>query len=743
MGNFSEFGSGLRTSGLEKIMHNLNMLRTALAGLGLGSLCGLIEAGFIWFGLEYSGDFSNLALVEIMVWGMIGVFAGVLSYLLSGKPEKESNEINLRLSLRILFLILFVEAGAQINFQYLPGLFHWKSIIFNTVLVLILALSWKASARVSSLKALKLISPSTPVVFWWLVVASVFILAVAATLLSGFDRQVEIRLFQRKQTEEKSIGNSPRAAVIGIDSATWDILTPLIEKGVLPNLTGLMRKGTWGTLTSYDYSASPVVWTSIFTGKSPELHGITDFPVAIASNRKVKSLWQIAEEHGLSSAVINVPGTYPVLGDCDVMLSGFPLPTASYTNRGWLLTTGTAATNRIVPTVSIGLNPAELKPGERWSTKATLKDLPPSFPSGKTAPALLLQRLASVQLSRFVQSKLVGVDFGLLNISITRIDNRFEVTLSSDEHLCTLRSGEWSDWLEIKIYDSYFSAKVNYLETDDSEISLYITPFYPYPAPASAKPSAWINSNLIEPYIAEGVGWQIFLEERLLGALPQHLTDVGRCRKSTALNILDQMDHELFVYIITMTDRIQHPMLKFMMPEAYRKLGEELEGDFARFQPTSGQVSKYRDVINQTYEVADHWLGEVLGRLDPETMVFIISDHGAKPGVHLISPTAGIHHPAGIYVMARAGYKETNVSIEDTRGPDLVLEDITPAVLHTLGLPVARDMGKTMPEFLLEEIDRIPEALASYESFDWNDGSAPEKVDGSIEEQLRSLGYLQ
>ena len=724
-------------------MRNLNLSRVVLSGLGLGSLAGLIESGFILQGLGVPGDFSNLAIIEIALWGMTGVIAAVFSYLFSRTPELEFDILNARIIMRTLLLLLFIELGAQINFQFLPGLLHWKSITFNIVLISVMVSGWRVSARFSSSNYLRWLLSIAPII-WCLVIAISLVTATIITINSGSHRQAVISVFHGRQIDEPNNGTPPRVAVLGIDSATWSILEPQIERGSLPNLAGLMRNGTWGTLTSYEYSASPVVWTSIFTGKPPEKHGITDFPVAIASNRKVKALWQIAEEHGFSSAVINVPGTYPVLDDCDVMLAGFPLPTASYTNRGWFLTTGSGAINRIVPSINLGLKPENLSPGETWTTEITLKDLPPSFPSGKSAHALLLQRLISVQFSRNAQMRLVAVDYGTLNLCIASDDKgRIEVSLSSREPLCSLREGEWSDWLEIKIRDSLYSAKIHFIKTDDSEISLYITPFYPFPGPLSVKPAKWINSNLAAPYIAEGVGWQIFLEDRLLDTLPQHLTDVGRCRKSIGLKILEQMDHDLFIYIITMTDRIQHPMLKFMMPEAYRKLANELKGDFSRFQPTSEEIAEHGGVINRTYEVADKWLGEFLERLDPETMVFVISDHGATPGIHYISPTAGIHDPAGIYIIARAGEKSGNTAIADNHGPVLALEDITPIVLHTLGLPVAGDMGKTFPEFLLEETGRQPEIVQSYESVAQGVNETPEKVDAAIQEQLRSLGYLQ
>ena len=42
----------------------------------------------------------------------------------------------------------------------------------------------------------------------------------------------------------------PKILVIGLDGATFDILSPLMDKGYLPNLAGIMDGGAWGRLES-------------------------------------------------------------------------------------------------------------------------------------------------------------------------------------------------------------------------------------------------------------------------------------------------------------------------------------------------------------------------------------------------------------------------------------------------------------------------------------------------------------
>ncbi len=63
--------------------------------------------------------------------------------------------------------------------------------------------------------------------------------------------------------------------VIGIDGADWSVLEPLVEAGELPNLARLIAEGASGKLRSLEpRRMSPVIWTTIATGRSPEDHGI-------------------------------------------------------------------------------------------------------------------------------------------------------------------------------------------------------------------------------------------------------------------------------------------------------------------------------------------------------------------------------------------------------------------------------------------------------------------------------------
>ena len=65
--------------------------------------------------------------------------------------------------------------------------------------------------------------------------------------------------------------------VLGLDGATWDVLEPLIQQGLLPNLARLREQGSSGSLRSVFPPLSPVAWTGVMTGKNSGRHGIFEF----------------------------------------------------------------------------------------------------------------------------------------------------------------------------------------------------------------------------------------------------------------------------------------------------------------------------------------------------------------------------------------------------------------------------------------------------------------------------------
>lgn len=115
--------------------------------------------------------------------------------------------------------------------------------------------------------------------------------------------------------------HAPRLLLIGIDGADWRVMAPLLEAGELPHLQQLMRNGTSGPLMSLYPIISPVIWTTIATGKGPDQHGVLDFtmpdpqtgqPIVTSSSlRRSKAFWNILSDQGLRSCVVGWWASWP------------------------------------------------------------------------------------------------------------------------------------------------------------------------------------------------------------------------------------------------------------------------------------------------------------------------------------------------------------------------------------------------------------------------------------------------
>lgn len=110
--------------------------------------------------------------------------------------------------------------------------------------------------------------------------------------------------------------------VVGVDGFEWDVALPLLAGGRMPHLAGLMQRGTYGLLATSVPTFSPLLWTTIATGKGPEQHGIGGFvkprrvpdePLELYSNsdRRTKALWNIASDHELEVGVVGWWMTFP------------------------------------------------------------------------------------------------------------------------------------------------------------------------------------------------------------------------------------------------------------------------------------------------------------------------------------------------------------------------------------------------------------------------------------------------
>ncbi|MCZ6874236.1 MAG: alkaline phosphatase family protein [bacterium] len=129
----------------------------------------------------------------------------------------------------------------------------------------------------------------------------------------------------------------PRVLVISLAEATLDLILPWIEAGYLPTFQRLTEEGVHGPLQSRIPFITPQMWGTIYTGTSASQHGALDFwqrgfdgkfREINGSNLKQKTIWDMLNEGGLSSGIVNMPFTYPPRAINGYMVSGEDAPGA-------------------------------------------------------------------------------------------------------------------------------------------------------------------------------------------------------------------------------------------------------------------------------------------------------------------------------------------------------------------------------------------------------------------------------
>lgn len=117
------------------------------------------------------------------------------------------------------------------------------------------------------------------------------------------------------------LSQSPRKVLlVGWDSADWRVIHPLLDAGKLPHLAHLVQRGVIGNIATLQPALSPMLWTSIATGKRAAKHGIHGFaepapgggvrPISILS-RQTKALWNILAQNGKKCVVIGWWPSHP------------------------------------------------------------------------------------------------------------------------------------------------------------------------------------------------------------------------------------------------------------------------------------------------------------------------------------------------------------------------------------------------------------------------------------------------
>ena len=140
--------------------------------------------------------------------------------------------------------------------------------------------------------------------------------AIVSVALFGCDRRTEQNSF-----DDSKLPKAAPILLIGADGLEWNVILPLLADGQLPNIARLIERGSCGYLGTFLPTHSPILWTSVATGKAREKHGILDFSrkdffgkrvLYSNSDRTAKALWNILSDYDRRTATVGWWMTYPV-----------------------------------------------------------------------------------------------------------------------------------------------------------------------------------------------------------------------------------------------------------------------------------------------------------------------------------------------------------------------------------------------------------------------------------------------
>ncbi|MBI4681743.1 MAG: alkaline phosphatase family protein [Nitrospirae bacterium] len=419
--------------------------------------------------------------------------------------------------------------------------------------------------------------------------------------------------------------------ILGIDGMDYTVLSEMMERGEMPNFVKFRESGDFKPLLSSVPPQSPVAWSNFITGMDPGGHGIFDFihrtpedllPYLSTSKteapskvfsigkyriplkseeikllRKGKPFWDILEEHGIPTTIISIPANFPSIKSAGRSLSGMGTPDilGSYGSFTYLTSDPNDKGKKVTGGV---IHPVEVRDNQ---VKSFIPGPPNSLVDG--APS------SSVDVTTYVDPE---------NSVAKIVVNGNDILLSK---------GEWSEFVRVEFEMIPHIVSVSgivrfYLKDVHPYFKLYISPVNIDPSDP-AMPISNPEDYAKELYKNIGFFYTQGISEDTK-ALDNGILSEDEFQQQAQVVLRDRLkilDYELkrfkkgllFFYISTI-DTSSHMFWRYIAKD---------HPDY-----NTEEYKKYRNVMFDLYKRMDVILADVLKRVDDNTVVMIMSDHG-------------------------------------------------------------------------------------------------------------------
>ncbi len=446
------------------------------------------------------------------------------------------------------------------------------------------------------------------------------------------------------------MANTPKkVAVIGLDCALTHLIEKHIADGHLPTFKKLFESGAVAENCLPPYpTITPPNWATIASGAWPGTHGITDFHVhipgttpdsmhcvqALNSERcNAEFLWDVADRAGKKCIVLNYPGSWPSHMKNGIMVGGGGLSIGAH--RDGLISLKLKATFCSDMIVTTGFYPqcirGTFKPASDWRNL-----------SGKEDEVLELEAFINFRDALVKPDKTSWYVLAQQSEG----DGYDTITLSPDRNFknafCTLKVGQWSPKITARIRmkdgaeeEAFFRCKLIELSDDCENFRLYISAMGAvkgWSAPPEIADELQSEQGIVGHaggiigYVYEWYDLDTFTE--INEFYTQWLTD------ATA-TLLSKHEWDLFFMHAHSPDWAYHVILTEM-----------------DLNLTKDEVKRQTawEAHLKIYEAQDRMLAKIIETCGDDTLVILVSDHGAVPDGYKFDPYA-ILTEAGLSVI--------------------------------------------------------------------------------------------
>jgi predicted AlkP superfamily phosphohydrolase/phosphomutase len=411
-----------------------------------------------------------------------------------------------------------------------------------------------------------------------------------------------------------------KVIVIGLDGLEPGIVEAMLGRGELPHLGKIRSAGSYSRLATTYPAQTPVAWSSFATGTNPGGHGIFDFicrdpqtyqpDVALSRFERPKNLlaaprvvnrrqgvplWHPLTKAGVPSTVLRCPCTFPPESLHGRMLAGVGVP--------------------------------DLRGSQSKGTFYT---------QDKTARAQENEQLVFLESGSDLTMRVLGPrntrqspptdTFCEIRVRVDRSARKLVIQTGGTPAQIEVAEKGWSEWVRFKFKLSMLQSISGiarfYVRQLEPQVEFYVSavnfdpaaPMFPVSAPAEY---ARELSEAIGPFSTLGMAEE---HNGLNNGRLDEAAYLAQCelvlaeRERLMRFELARFTEGLFFILFDTPDRVQHMLWRFHdreHPGFDHDLAPELGGR-----------------IEEHYRRCDALLAAVLERVDPDTLLIVLSDHG-------------------------------------------------------------------------------------------------------------------